>query len=341
MPDENLTGAQIEVILDKLLYSALEPIILHTNLFDVQVINMFSQNIVNRKRKISAMDREDIAVELIDYIMCGTDRVHRVEIVKRLRPERNIVHAFLSKVVGTIWAAYEPIYSRLITDSACRADSAKRLDTYVRSVGAESRSSMFHALVVCSSFLADYDKFFSSVVSQYVKMCSMQARAHMKKHHSRTFDFDDLRQSFLRSVVVAINKYDSSKGPLTSYIKWWIFNAATCGTDEHEYGIAFTVSSNQKKMMATSTSDLVNFAVSLDALVVDEDELSLHELLGGSTDELDDEIEKMTLHDIVRAVVKSVDPTGIGRLTLEVGEHFFIPEREKMREISKTVNAHC
>jgi hypothetical protein len=89
------------------------------------------------------------------------------------------------------------------------------------------------------------------------------------KQKGTNFDFDDVQQSLMAAITKALDKYDSSKGALTSYINYWILNALTYASADygHEYGVSYLIPQTQKKAVQGTKAEQVNFSVSLNAML--------------------------------------------------------------------------
>ena len=329
---DNLTGEQIQIILDLFLYKALEPVVLHSKLFDTQVSYLLNLTTGNRKRKISSIERE-VVIELLASYLVVTDRREKFEIIRSARIERSFVHTFLSRFQSHNAEFMERYRAYMqVTNHKQRTIMREQLDTMARQAGCDSREDLYTIMSLVDGYLRNFYAYRSVVVDHYVKMASKQASTYIETNPAMNYDFKDVRQNILKSVLVAIDKYDSDRGALTSYINWWILNALTCGTDEHEYGIAYTIPQTQRKKLANGTSGEVNFSISLDGMANDDDEnndRNLHSSVS-SDDKIDHDIERSETDDVIRYLVKSVDCRGTARLILDIGEYFTADETEKM-----------
>lgn len=335
----NATGDQIQFILDKLLYTAVRPFIVDSDLFDLQLVYILTSMTKNRKRKLVTVDR-DIAIDTLARSLIVKDKAEKFILVKSLGLERQLVQMFLAKVVKDYKATVNALYSDFLTtdDKPKRRQIARRLHAISRELGFEKRSSMFVAINKTSDYLDLYNEYFSTVAGEYVKLCSSLAKAHVDSNPHNQFDFYDVRQGFLQNLIVALNKYDSSKGALTSYIKWWIFNAQTCANNDHEYGIAYTVPPSQKRKLATIGSDYTNFSTSLDQIFEgdsDDSTENLHSKVSSSYD-LESDVINTNLADKIKMLTKHADIDGCARLTLDIDEIFSESELDKMRKVMRS-----
>lgn len=321
---KNMTGEQIQKVMDFLLYQALETVVLHSDVFDDQIAVILSLTATNRKRKVSALEKEEL-IGLLSTCLVTTDRKHKFELFKACKIERSFVHGFLRNV--TIQnETFLPNYSKFVAGDS-------ELRTYLDNVAylnmGTSRHAMWRIMTHVKSFLNKFFEFRTQVMENYLRLSTVHAKSHISGSPNGQYDFNDLRQSILKAVLVALDKYDSSKGALTTYINWWVLNAQT-SSSEHEYGVAYTVPQSYKRKIAEQGAADTNFSVSLDSLYEDDEGRSLHSVLSdGSSITADCEREEEV--EIVRALAKAVDSRGIARLVLDIGESFTKKELNAMR----------
>lgn len=349
MSKENLTGGQIQEIMDTLLYNALESIILHTNIFDSQLIYLLTAVIKNKKRKYCALPRE-ATIDILCQAIATDDRRSKFDLIKKLKIERSFIHVFVKRFLNEYRQPYLEIYSRFMSDPKKRAFYLERLAPYKIALGADSIQDVFVCVTQPQEFLNLFYKYFESILEQYRKFCYTHAKHLIDTNTGNNYDFKDVVQNFLKSVVVALNKYDSSKGALTSYIKYWILNSLTCASSEHEYGIAYTIPQNHKKTLGGGNNANVNFSTSMDALLSagEDEDGNLHELLTAETEDLSEEHARDSELDRIYLMAKKADPFGLARLALEIPEVFTKEEIDLMDRLtlkkigksspSKTVN---
>lgn len=326
----NLTGGQIQEALDFLIYKGLEPIIRYSQVFDIQVAHLLGVAATNKKRKISALEREDFIVRLCNALTT-TDLDRKLDLLSKAKIERSFVYSFLVNFLNET-SGYTDLYTQYLTCSEHL--ERKRLDLKLqaieRTVGF-SRDHLFSTLNICRHYVDLAYTFRNSIVEQYLKHGYKQAHAFCKQKAGH-FDFKDVYQSLMAAITKAIDKYDSSRGALTSYINYWILNAQTYSNANfgHEYGIAYTMPQLFKRSVQGTKASQVNFSVSLDTLIGDSDEEGIdlkHFLVGseGVDRKLEDEQESSTL----LYLIKSADSSGIARLYLDLDE--FISKKEKVR----------
>lgn len=331
----NATGDQIQFILDKLLYTALRPFILKSDIFDLQLVYILSAMTRNRKRKLATVDRE-IAIDVLARSLITSNRSEKYILVKSLGLERQLVQTFLSRLVDTYYLPVNKLYSGYLrANPDNKLIYAKKIKAICLELGFEDRSDLVLAINKCYDYLGLYAKYFSEVADEYVKLCSSLAKAHVDSNPHNQYDFYDVRQGFLQNLLVALNKYDSSKGALTSYIKWWIFNAQTCSNNDHEYGIAYTVPPSQKRKLATDGLDFTNFSTSLDQIFEGDSDDSienLHSKVSSSYD-LEQDFIQTNLANKIKFLAKHADIDGCARLTLDIEEVYTEDELTKMKNV--------
>lgn len=328
----NLTGGQIQDVMDGLLYHCLAPIIKHTNVFDQQLTYMVHLIISNKKRRPYSCEKEN-ALTYIVRALHSPDREKKLEFIRKLKLERNFVYMFVQKFVDKYYKTFMRLYAAFIEgDNAARAT----LEIMCKELGCSTRTDLYLVLTQCHRYLPEFKSYFQSIVNDYLLFCTQQAKVSLSASNGRNYDFGDLKQNFLRNVIVAINKYDCGRGALTGYIKFWIMNARTSGASEHEYGIAYIVPQTKRRDIANGNASDVNFSISLDHQSDEEDDDGLHDKIGGTTEELDGEMD--TRRKVVRLALlaKSADPYGVARLVMDLPEVFTPEEVEKMRSICKT-----
>lgn len=326
----NLTGGQIQEALDFLIYKGLEPIIRYSQVFDIQIAHLLSVAATNKKRKISALDREDFITRLCNALTTG-DADHKLELLSKSKIERSFVYSFLVNFLKET-EGYIELYTSYLTcpDIHERKSLDLRLKAIERTVGF-TRDHLFPTLNICQKYVDLAYAFRNSIVEQYLKHGYKQTHAFCNQK-TGNFDFKDVYQSLMAAITKAIDKYDSSLGALTSYINYWILNAQSYSNANygHEYGIAYTIPQSQKRNIQGTEAQQVNFSVSLDTTIADSDEegSDLKRFLIGSAG-VDEQLEHSQETNILLYLMKSADSTGIARLYLDIDE--YMSRKEKVR----------
>lgn len=328
----NLTGGQIQEVLDFLIYSSLAPLVKSSDIFDVQIVYLLALTARNRKRKLSALPRDEFITGLC-HCLITNDREKKIHILTNSKIERGFVYNFVVKFLEET-RGYNDMYRKfLFAKGAEKTMLDMRLRTIEQNVG-NSRNSLFPAINIANDYLELTYEFRNMIVSNYARQVYKQAKSFvaMKGHN---FDFKDVNQNFLAAITKAVDKYDSSKGALTSYLKYWILNAQTCTNSDHgfEYGIAYSIPQLQRKAMAQGKGDGdVNFSVSLDSITNgsdDESSAGLQDFLEGSPG-VDIKIQQEQELNIIRYLAKCADINGCARLYMDLDEVFSKRELKKM-----------
>lgn len=326
----NLTGGQIQEVLDFLILNSLRPIVMASDVFNVQIIYLLSGTAQNRKRKLSALPREQFMSHM-SRALVTSDREMRFDLISQAKIERSFLYNFVVKFLK-LADSYKSIYNEFLR-AGSKYDRQRfddKLSVLEKSLSM-TRDRMLPAINIAQDYLEMAYAFRNSIVENYIKMASKQARAFVRMKGDN-FDFNDVRQNFLTAVTKAVDKYDSSSGALTSYINYWVMNAQGGSADHgHEYGIAFSIPQLQRKKLATGQQHDANFSVSLDALAHKDgnsDNLVIDLLQG------DPSLEQSRMGDeeihITRSLIKASDRKSLARLYLDIDETFSTEECQRM-----------
>lgn len=332
-PDENLTGGQIQKVLDTLLYNILRSLITDASIYDTQLIFALSFISKNRKRKISSVSHADSINHLSKALLVPSVEA-KLDHIRQAKLERSFVYVFAKRVLDEHYEKFMTYYHGFLTDKENRAYYGRKIQIIQRSLGCSSRTQIQGTLNACKETFDMYRMYVESVASQYLKMCSTQAKFFVDTNPHNQYDYYDVRQNYYRNLIVAINKYDSAKGALTSYIKMWILNAQTCASSEHEYGIAFRIPPQLKKQMASDKGAVVdiNFALSLDATVEDDEgePVNLHNKIE-TPEKVHEQMEFANFSKLISRLAKNADIWSLGRLSLDIDEYYSDTEVEQMK----------
>lgn len=331
---DNLTGGQIQSVLDFLIYNGLEPIVRHSTVFDVQLLHLLSVASTNKKRKVSALPREEF-ISTLCTALTTTDVSVKFDCINGAKLERGFVYNFLVKFLNTA-LDYNSLYTQYLTCSK-HADKVI-LDHKMRAIENAllfSREDLFQTLNLCRKYVEFAYEFRNKIVCQYIKHAYKQAHVYCKVK-GKNFDFDDVYQSLMTAITKALDKYDSSKGALTSYINYWVLNALTYSNQNygHEYGVAYLIPQTQKKAVQGVKTDTVNFSVSLNTMLSDDSETAFGDLLISENHTENEYIENREADDL-SYLIKCADKNGLARLYLDLAEYISVKERRQMAESMK------
>ncbi len=328
----NLTGGQIQEVLDFLIYSSLAPLVKSSDVFDIQIVYLLGITARNRKRKLSALPREEFITSLC-HCLIADDREKKIHILTNSKIERGFVYNFIVNFLRET-EGYNDLYRKfLFAKNNDKVVLDMRLRAVEQNVGS-NRNNLFSVINLASDYLELTYEFRNAIVSNYLRQAWKQAKSFVAMKGDN-FDFKDVYQNFLAAITKAVDKYDCSKGALTSYINYWILNAQTCSNSDYgyEYGIAYTIPQLQRKQLAQGNGKGdVNFSVSLDSLAKPNDENSTAELqdyLEGSPG-VDIQIQENQELRQIRYLAKCADIGGLARLYLDIDEVFSKKELKKM-----------
>lgn len=332
----NLTGGQIQEVLDSVIAGSIAPIVLHSDIFDSQVVHLLALVTRNRKRKVSSLSREDLIQLLCNYLS-SRDREHKLSLLRSARLERTFFYGFVVNFLKEV-QGYETLYLEMKQekDKLKRLEHKRRLAATENSVGF-SREKLFPSIRMCADYLSLMYEFRNRIVSNYIRHAYNYAAGKCSASAGRQIDHKDLHQDMLAAVIKSLDKYDASKGALTSYVDFWLLNATNAGQDHgHEYGIAYSIPHNQRKAIAEGESAAVNFAVSLEQQLVNEDGEEGSSLLTQIEGDVgaDVVLEQQQQLDIIRRLAKAADPIGLARLYLDIEDIMSNEELELMKKLT-------
>ena len=164
----NLTGGQIQEALDFLIYKGLEPVVLYSNIFDIQLVHLLGVASTNKKRKISALPREEF-LNVVSNALLTNDRELKLRLITEARIERGFVYRFL---VGFIEATAG--YIDNYTKKLCCSDygEIQRLERKISSVERHvgfTRDHLFSTIRVVTGYVNLAYEFRNQIVTQYVR----------------------------------------------------------------------------------------------------------------------------------------------------------------------------
>lgn len=312
----NLTGGQIQNILDHLLYSALEPIITHTEFLD-EVLPAILVNIIkDKRRKISTLPFE-VSVTMLSncLLLKNDDRVEIFDTIRNLKIERNLWSNQIKKFLQQR-KHYMSIVGFPMTRKSVR--EKRRIERMCKLQDGD----LFVLFNRVHSYYAYYNEFRKKIITQYINMAYQYANLY-SRDASQSINPDDLAQSLLAATAKALDKYDSGKGALTSYIKYWLFNAKTSmGSTFTDTNIAFDVPTALRTKIAKGETGVMNFAISLSHI---PDSLDLPEV-----ETPEQMMARITERERILRIIKAGDVHGIYRLTHQIDEIFSEEEYRMM-----------
>jgi hypothetical protein len=305
----NYSTEQLLDTLDELLMRGMEPIIGSTNFLDSRIICIATWYSTNQRRKLSPMEKGHFIASSIAYMLADTRT--KMRIYRKMSIERN-----LSVMLMEQWLklAGECVNLELRQLTGFKNDIQDRIDFLHWQLGTVNRHALFHSYQTVKYYLSQAVEFRNQIAEKYMRMVTLEAVGYHKQQTSNNgprMQLDDVAQNFMIAVYKAIDKCDSNKGTLTSYVQKWITNAKTTNTFRHETGIAYTIPSGQRKQLAIGSCNISNYTLSMDSEEVKE--------IVSECNQEEEMIRADTINS-VRLLAKAVDTLGLGRLSLGILE---------------------
>ena len=313
-PTENLTGGQIQQIMDKLLYDSVYLLTPH-GVFDDILITILSSLVLDRRRKISSTEYDSGIKILCNLTMRSSEQ--GFEDLRQLKLERTVYLKILNNIVEVVESKKYPYYYEKWLDDRTNTVYNRKLLKVERELGIE-RPYLYYIFQNVKANLEEFLNFKSSILQQYINLTHKYAISHIK-HKNKNLNYDDLFQNIVTAVSKALDKYDSSKGALTSYVKYWIINALN-QDNSHGEGLAYEVSQTQRQKMAKGESNNINFSTSLS--------VKENQIADDSTPETI--AEQRSCNDRLLRLIKAADVDGIFRLVNNIDEQLSKKEKTKM-----------
>jgi hypothetical protein len=332
----NLSGGSIQVVLDELLYSALTPIVLNSNVFDAQINYILSRSGYNNKRKHSALPREEFIEILVKYCI-SDDRATKLECLINAKIERMFLFAFLELWLKRV-KGYEALYGQWLVAKGRSKETLNCGLDFIETLVGMSRDHLFTTCTVVRQLKTQAEDFRNIIAHKYLKYAWKEATNFVEMHKTHDYNFQDVFQNFMGAVSHAIDRYDSSKGALTSYIGFWMLREKTSDTFGFENGVAYSVPQGVRANMARGTYTDQNFALSLSAPT--EEGSTLSDIIPDDKLNQEQAMERTQNLNQIKKLAKLADPKGLARLYLDVDEYFSPKEikRAKLNMIKQGID---
>jgi hypothetical protein len=339
--NENLNGGQIQAILSGFLYRSIHPVVEYTKLFDNFVAYLLFYMIKIKKRRVTYVNKNIAIARLVLYLFTD-DSTLKFRLLRLLGIERYYLYRYLTSC-NLILTKMADMHIKLLAASTkattVEADALlKDQHNYAQMAASVNiqPDMINYVMGIMRMYMDCYIQYRQQVISHYYKLCYKKARRQQREKNTPGLDLREIYQNYLIAVAKAVDKYDARRGAMTSYVNWWILNVDTCDYSKYEYGIAYHIPSAYRRDMASKVvRDQTNFSVSLETAVVTRNSDSSIQLKDTIEDEGSDHAERHETDEIMyrfRRLVKSVDPTGLARISLGVEEVFNDKELTRMRQ---------
>lgn len=313
-PESNLTGGQIQQILDKLLYDSIG-LIIPFGILDKQLTIILSSLVLDRRRKISSADYE-LSIDLLCRLALKTED-DPFALIKQLKLERTLYIKLLMGLVHKIETEnYPSLYCQWLKSRSPALDrKLLRIEQRIKI----DRKHLYPVYQSIKFNMLEFQKFKSSILSQFINLAHKYTSTQIK-HKNKNLNYDDLFQNIVAAISKAIDKYDSSKGALTSYIKYWIINAQN-QNNSHIEGQAYEITYNQRQKVARKETTELNFSSSLTASNKAIEETTPEAI-----------VSQLDADSRILALIKRADPKGVFRLAFNIDEFITNEEQALMRQ---------
>jgi hypothetical protein len=301
---ENYSSAQYTQVWDELLFNALSPILTCTNIADIILADVLHFYVENHRRKVSTLNKEDALTNFFLFLACPISSKEKR--LKSLKLERNvlniIIKTFLDKTKN---------YQELTTKLAKKTDpliQEKIKEVEIR-IGYTGYHDLYSVISTVRFWFDQANKFRNQILEKYLRLIVVEAQAYYKTNNSN-MKLNDIIQNLVMFTLKALDKYDSDKGTLSTYIQQWLHHGKNMSAVQ-ESGIAFLLPTNKR-------SEEQNISVSIDS----EEVLQIED--ENSTIDLD----SLYIQRRVQLLAKIADPIGLGRVSLGISE--VLSKQEKM-----------
>jgi len=275
---ENLSGEQIEVVLDELIHDPIKNLIKCTTLVEDMLSEAIALVAANQKRKLASIGGAALVSSLFSIIV-SKNVEFRAYAIKELQLERSI-YFHLFKIFNAALDGYIK-YSLLFLEATKNKDMEKRHEYFDTMMAFYKtmrlkKNTPFQDLIKIRDDSYKAYRFRSMVTEKYIRFIHQRA-IKFKRATSLNIDLDDLFKNMLVSVLTkAIPKYRSDKGPLTPHIEWLLKDAVTGQAVSHQYGVAYHIPTSARKKISGDGQLINNISSQIDAATLElEDPESL------------------------------------------------------------------
>lgn len=309
--EDRYSSSQMMNVLDQLLHNGLSALAEGSDFINSMLASCLVWYNTNTRRKISSLPKEKVLQLLTLYPVVSVEEKSRI--LRKLRFERN-VWFYILEAFCQHGEKYADLELRMLKTKDYFEKKAiqSKLFNIQRSLNVhDSVTALFYNV---RFWFQQAVKFRNQIMERYMRHSAMKAHSYYRAGSSRN-DLADVIQNFQLALNKAVNKFDQRKGTLTSYINFWLRGAQSAGnTSTHEYGIAYTIPSNVRKEMAKGEN-----AHSVNIFTPIHDNKSVEDM---HSDDPTPEENAERESDIVsiRRIAKRVDPHGLLRIRLGIGE---------------------
>ena len=302
---ENYSSRQLLATLDSLLFSAVNPILQNTQFLDRHLSIVAGWYTNAARRKLASLDSKENFNSIVAAMIVARTPEERIHAWKTLKLERTITFWLIQQWLDTM----KPWPKAVVNNDYKLKLSCERRGCLIQ------HECIFQLIQKVEFWLARSIDFKQQIMEKYMRYAMLEAHAYQSYHREHNphlvIDVNEVAQNFMLAVSKGIDKCDTDKGVLTSYVKSWLKDARNTTVFSHEYGTAFSITSSKKRDIARDLSDMNNISVSLEA-----DEVKNLQ----STEDIETTLISRNVVNTVRQLAKAADPLGLGRLVLQITE---------------------
>ncbi len=282
----NYSSEQYMASLDTMFLYAVEPIIRSSNYFDKCLASLIPAQLSKPTTKFSKHKREDFLAMVSDFLS-EKDFKRKAEIFKDIGLHRQYTVLFITRFLSAL--------------DGFRKDYLAEKDT------SQAEKRVFHVkgfhddLFAClhqTSYWFEYAVRFRSMILEKYHRLVVNEAVFLYKKLSHSVDLDDLTQLMLTEALRAIDRCDTEKGPITTYLQSYLrFSGKKIN---FEFDSAYAMNGEKRQDFTHKSQELK-----------------------------DDSLEQSGEHlffsdsDYIRYLARQLDPVGVARYHLEIEE--FIP----------------
>lgn len=243
---KNLSGNQIEALLDYFLYSAISPL-LQTIWFKNELALVINHMLRDLKFKISRINRNVAQSHILNAISA----LSKEEILSQLKQaslDRNIFRDILDEFLykTKILMKDEETFFSSLNSLSYDSKSAEEISLLEEEFGL-SRSFLVRISKEVKFWFDRYLEFRHLIIGKYLRFAYKYAK--ITKLNRPNADLQCFFKSLILAIGTALNKYTADKGTLTSYIQLWFKSTMVNPPYDFELGRPFKLSNYAKQRM--------------------------------------------------------------------------------------------
>lgn len=314
---ENLSGEQIEFVLDSLIHNPIAQLMRYTTLVEDTLSESLSLIHANQKRKLAIVEGPPL-INALFSIVVSKDVSFKANTLRSIQLERSIYFCIFENFIKT----FNEYKKNMVQFLQTHNDIDKRMQFYKQLVLNQQSLHLLGHTVPYQEFVAIENaielayKFRAMLTEKYVRFVHGRA-LKFQRGTGLTVDINDLFQNMVISIPKATNKYRAEKGLLTSHIEWWLKDAVTQNAASHEYGTAYHIPPSKRRKMQKANEALLNFSN-----VIDDDVLEIE-----GEDSLEQQILRNSNDARIAKIAAEADRSKMG--FLELGFVYVLSDKEK------------